>query len=158
MQTTRVKITDGKKPWTQSHEERKKYLFNLVKKTYPKATFDTYIDEYRKELYTIIDKSDYAQSTKSNVYFMLSRYFYNTLGNENHYYKFYSNIGYELWKANEEEEGENQLDENEMRNWKPYEYSCEMQKNAAENKYLNLDCHYQYLLISLLYSMLHSLS
>ena len=110
------------KPWTKQHVDKFNMLYNWYIKTHDdKATKETFIDENKRKLMTLIDKSHRAMGTKEGMYFMISRCLFNKNNNDK-YVKLYVQAGFDLNQAKDTIEGKNELDDKEKVNHRSIEY------------------------------------
>ena len=98
-----------KKPWTNIHEKNYTWLYNYMTSKYKNVDEFTFIDDYKRQLYKIINDNDnWQDGSKEALYYMIARYLYN--------------FGHELTKKIQEKETLNQQDEQEIENYRPHDY------------------------------------
>jgi hypothetical protein len=138
------------KPWTKQHVDKFNWLYNwYVKNHDDKATKETFINENKRKLMTLIDKSEWSMGSKEGHYFMISRYLFNKNNNDK-YVKLYAQAGYDLKQAKDQIEGKNELDDKEKENHRTIEYltNClELHKSKSTE---NIKEHYKHLLLMML--------
>ena len=138
------------KPWTKQHVDKFNWLYNwYVKNHDDKATKETFINENKRKLMTLIDKSEWSMGSKEGHYFMISRYLFNKNNNDK-YVKLYAQAGYDLKQAKDQIEGKNELDDKEKENHRTIEYltNClELHKSKSTE---NIKEHYKQLLLMML--------
>ena len=59
-----------KKAWTVNHQEKYIWLYNHTKTIYPEAEQDTYIDKYKRQLLSIIEKIRSGVADQKKVYIL----------------------------------------------------------------------------------------
>ena len=138
------------KPWTKQHVDKFNWLYNwYVKNHDDKATKENFINENKRKLMTLIDKSEWSMGSKEGHYFMISRYLFNKNNNDK-YVKLYAQAGYDLKQAKDQIEGKNELDDKEKENHRTIEYltNClELHKSKSTE---NIKEHYKHLLLMML--------
>ena len=144
------KIINKKKPWTDIHQKNFIWLFNWYVKNHDKdANKETFINDNKRQLMTLIENENWATGSKEGLLFMVSRYLYNNNNNDK-YVKLYSQAGFNLLKEKDKIEGKNELDEKEKENHRTIEYlnNClEVHKERADE---NIIEHYKHLLLMML--------
>ena len=141
-------IKQKKKAWTEIHQDKYIWLFNYMKNNYDNIEKDTFIELNKRKLMGIIEQNEkWGDGSRELLVFMIARYLYNK-NNSDRYVKIYSQRGYDYMKSNSKKESNNELDEKEKINYRPYEYF----KNILDNheKPTNINAHYKYLLLPML--------
>ena len=116
-------ITMKEKPWTQSHIERYRSLYNNLIKTpkYSNWKFDSYIEDHSRIVEAHIrDNPDWAIGTKELYMFMIARYLYTKKKYRKS--KRFSELGHDYTKQNDAMTGQNRLDDKELENFRTHEY------------------------------------
>jgi len=138
-----------KKPWTKVHEKNYTWLYNYMTSKYKDVDEFTFIDDYKRQLYKIInDNENWQDGSKEALYYMIARYLYN-FGNKR-YSKLYSQYGHELTKKIQEKETLNQQDEQEIENYRPHDYFIDIINEINYDDIKTIQKHYEYLFLNLL--------
>jgi len=136
------------KPWTDALAKKHVWLYNYISTIYPNAKLDNYIDIYKRNLMSIIETNpSWSDKSKESLLLMVSRYLNNN--GYARYSKIYQTKGIEYIKKNNESENENQLDEKELKYYRPHEYFIDI-LNTMDFDKLNYEEHLKYLLLALL--------
>lgn len=137
------------KPWTAAHKTKYEWLYNYMFKNYDNIDKLTFIEDNKRQLMGIIDKNtNWSDSSKEGLYFMISRYLFNKKNNDR-YIKLYSQKGFELMQKTKATEELNILDDKEKLYFRDRDFFINIlnNKEAFPN---SLNGHYEYLLLSLL--------
>jgi len=120
-----------------------------MKTKYEKIDEFTFIDDYKRQLYKIINENENRQDGSNEaLFYMIARYLYN-FGNKR-YSKLYSQYGHELTKKIQEKETMNEQDEKEIENYRPHDYFVDLIDKINYDEIKTIQKHYEYLLLSLL--------
>ena len=137
-----------KKPWTKTLQEKYIWLYNYTKTIYPEAEEDTYINKYKRQLLSVIEKNKkWGDGSREGLFFMVARWLYNE---QDRYTKTYSDYGYQLMKKTAEKEGHNELDEKEQLYYRPHEYFINVLNSINIDSITTKEQHYKYLLLNML--------
>ena len=138
-----------KKPWTKQHEKTYTWLYNYMNDKYEDVDEFTFIDDFKRHLYKIINENNnWKDTSKEALYFMIARYLHN-FGNKR-YSKLYSQYGHDLTVKNQKKESENQQDEKEIENYRPHEYFVNIINEVNLQDIQTITKHYEYLILNLL--------
>lgn len=138
------------KPWTKIHQSKYNWLFNWFAKNHDiNADNETFIDEHKRKLMTLIEKENWSEGSKEGLYFMIARYLFNKNNNDK-YSKLYSQAGYNLKQERDKLEGQNELDDKEKENYRDMEYLNNCLEIHKDKAFENLREHYKHLLLMLL--------
>ena len=119
-----------------------------MKREYNNIEKDTFIDMNKRELMSIIENNPaWGDKSREILTFMIARYLYNKKNNDR-YVKIYSERGYKYKLSNSKKESNNELDEKEKLNYRPYEYFKNILDNLETPTTKN--AHYKHLLLSML--------
>lgn len=146
MPPKKIKIT--KKPWTTQHVAKYNWLFNWFSKENENANKETFIDENKRQLLSLIENNNsWADGSKEGLLFMISRYLFNK-NNKDRYVKLYSEAGFKLLQKKEEKEQRNELDDKEKENHRSIEYLRNILELHTEDA--NITEHYKHLFLMML--------
>jgi hypothetical protein len=138
------------KPWSIQHKQRYTWLFNYISENYNDAEEETYIDNNRRELMSIIENNEnWSSSTKQGFLFMISRYLFNK-NNSDRYIKLYSEKGYQLLQKSKTDDEKNEQDDKEMINYRDNDYFVKILNDIDYNEIQTIEGHYKYLLLYIL--------
>ena len=141
-------VHQKKRPWSKVHQDKFTWLYNYMKKNYDNIEKDTFIDMNKRELMSIIENNPaWGDKSREILTFMIARYLYNKKNNDR-YVKIYSERGYKYKLSNSKKESNNELDEKEKLNYRPYEYFKNILDNLETPTTKN--AHYKHLLLSML--------
>ena len=141
-------VHQKKKPWSVVHQKKFIWLYNYMNNNYDNIEKDNFIDMNKRELMSIIENNKgWSDKSREILTFMIARYLYNKKNNDR-YVKLYSERGFKYMQSNSKKESNNELDENEKLNYRPYEYFKNILDNLETPSTLN--AHYKHLLLSML--------
>jgi len=139
------------KPWTDQHEKKYMWLYNYIKTIKPDINKDDYLKKINKrELISLIKKNAaWSDGSREGIYFMIARWLeLNNPGDTN--VSWFQELGYDIKKKRDEEEGKNKLDEKEKENFKEHSFFINLLESINPNDIKTLREHYKYLALALM--------
>ena len=141
--------TAAPKPWSENHQKSYQWLFNYYKTIYPEAKENDFIDKNtRKVMDIILNNSNWSDSSKERLLFVVSRYLHNN--KKFRYSNIYQKKGIEFIKKSQDKEYKNDLDEKEKLNFREHNYFVDILNSIDYETLHSLTEHYRYLLLALL--------
>ena len=137
------------KTFSDVDEKKRNWLYNYVKTIYKDADDFDFIEKYKRQIMSLIEKHPtWGDSSKEGLYFLVAKDLREN-GYEK-YSKLYSEKGFEYMKKNREEEAKGQQTEKEKINYRDHEFFVEILNSMNYDEIQTLNKHYEYLLLSML--------
>ena len=137
------------KAFSANDEKKRNWLFGYVKTIYPEADDYDFIEVYKRQLMSLIEKHPtWSDGSKEALLFLVAKDLREN-GKEK-YSKMYSEAGYKYLQKNREKEGENKQSDKEILNYRDHEFFENILNSINYDDIQTVTAHYQYLLLSML--------
>jgi hypothetical protein len=137
------------KTFSEADEKKRTWLFKYVKTIHPEADDFDFIEKYKRQIMSIIEKHPtWGDSSKEGLFFLVAKDLREN--GYDRYSKMYSEMGYKYLKKNREKENEGKQSEKEILNYRDHEFLIDILDNINYDEIQTINGHYQYLLLSML--------
>jgi hypothetical protein len=137
------------KAFSANDEKKRNWLFGYVKTIYPEADDYDFIEVYKRQLMSLIEKHPtWSDGSKEALLFLVAKDLREN-GKEK-YSKMYSEAGYKYLQKNREKEGENKQSDKEILNYRDHEFFENILNSINYDDIQTITAHYQYLFLSML--------
>ena len=137
------------KSFSNADEKKRNWLFNYIKTIYPEASDFDFVEKYKRQIMSLIEKHPtWGDSSKEGLFFLMAKDLRENRFEK--YSKLYSEKGFEYMKRNREKENEGKQTEKELINYRDHEFFVEILDSINYDEIQTLNKHYEYLLLSLL--------
>lgn len=138
------------KPWTLNHQKKENALFSSTQKLGLNYDKNSFIQDHKKELFKLIrENKDWKDGTKEGYFFTVARKLFN-INNKDRYSKLFSEAGFKLMQTTKEKEGQNELDDKEIENFRTHQHFLNLISTLETTGDISKTEHLKQLLLKLL--------
>ena len=136
--------------WSIQHKKLYNMLYNFIMKQNKNINESTFIIDNKDKLVEIINNSNYSNSTKESLFFMVARYLEINYIDDDKNIKLFKEAGYKITQIIKDKENDNIQDQKEQANYRHHNYFINILDSIDINTIQTKIGHYQYILLNML--------
>ena len=128
--------------WSIQHKKLYNMLFNFILFHHKNINESTFIIDKKDKLVEIIKNSNYSNSTKESLFFMIARYLEINCIDDDKNIKLFKEAGYKITQIIKDKEDDNVQDQKEKENYRPHQYFIDILNQIDINNIQTKIMHY----------------